>query len=347
MSTVFGNPPRRAPRWTALLITGMVLVSGCGARIASDPASGKAPNAAEFPVTLTNCGEQRTFRQPPQRVVTNDIGITELMFALGLEDRMAGYVLSDGQLQGVESSPFEKQFEQVPHLAEEINEEVVRASNADMVFAGWNYGFSEIDRFTPKSLGAAGIDSYVLTESCHNGAGEQRGIMPPLQALYTDLRNLGKLFGVPGRAEKLIGEYRRTVAQAHASVPKDRPAPTVFLYDSGTSQPTTSGKGGAAHQVITKAGGRNIFGDLDDSWAGVSWEAVVRADPDVILINDYGTAKTAQDKVDFLTSYPPLAEVDAVKNRRFFALPYAALVEGPRNPSAIRAFTDYLHPRSR
>ena len=340
---MFTRPLRR----TALLIAGMTLITGCGARIAPDPASGGAPNAADFPITVTNCGRQRTFHEPPQRVVTNDIGITELMFALGLQDRMAGYVLSDGQRRGVESSPFRGRFEQVPHLAEEISKEVVRAANADTVFAGWNYGFSETERFTPRRLGRAGIDSYVLTESGRSGSGEKRGIMPPLQALHTDLRNLGRIFGVPERAEKLISRYERTVAEAHASVPRGQPSPEVFLYDSGTSRPFTSGNGGAASQIIAKAGGHNVFADLDDSWTGVSWEAVVRADPDVILINDYGVGRTVQDKIDFLTSYPPLQRVEAVRQRRFFALPYAALVEGPRNPSAVRAFTDYLWHRSK
>lgn len=333
--------PHSTARWVALLTAGVILLSGCGATVATDTGNSTASNAAEFPVTITSCGEKRTYEQPPRRVVTNDIGITEIMLALGLADRMAGYFLSDGQVRAVEHSPWKAGFQRLPRLAEDISKEAVRAARADMVFAGWNYGFSETNRFTPASLQRNGIDSYVLTESCHNGNGKQRGIMPPLQALYTDLRNLGKIFGVSDRAEKLVAKYKRTVAEAHAMVPQDRPSPTVFLYDSGTKQPLTSGQGGAAGQIITKAGGTNIFGGLNDSWTSVSWEAVVRADPEVILINDYG-AESVQEKIDFLTSYPPLAEVDAVKNRRFFALPYAALVEGPRNPSAVRSFTEYL-----
>lgn len=333
--------PSRTRRLTVLALTGALLLSGCGATIAPARGNGTAPNAAAFPMTITNCGTQRTFEAPPQRVVTNDIGITEIMFALGLADRMAGYVLGDGQLGGVASSPFKADFDRVPRLAEQINKEVVRAAGADMVFAGWNYGFSETERFTPARLERLGIDSYVLTESCRSGAGDQRGIMPPLQALYTDVRTLGTLFGVPQRAERLISGYEKTVSRVQASVPRDEPAPRVFLYDSGTTQPFTSGRAGAAHQVITKAGGRNIFGGLHDSWVTVSWESVIRADPQVILINDYGQ-RSVREKIEFLTSYPPLSEVDAVRNRRFFVLPYASLVEGPRNPEAIRAFADYL-----
>ncbi len=337
------HPRGRGARTSALLVTGVLLLTGCGATVARHAGDATAPNADEFPITITNCGRQRTYEHPPQRVVTNDIGITELMLALGLEDRMAGYFLSDGQLDAATTGPFRAGFAEVPRLAEDIGEEAVRAAGADMVFAGWNYGFSEADRFTPARLRQAGLESYVLTESCRNGGDGQRGIMPPLRALYTDLRNLGTLFGVADRAEKLIARYRRTVARVHASVPDNRRPPTVFLYDSGTRQPLTSGKSGAAHQVVTKAGGVNVFGGLDDSWTSVTWEAVVRADPDVILVNDYGS-RSAREKIGFLTSYPPLSGVDAVENRRFFVLPYASLVESPRNPAAIRAFADYLWP---
>lgn len=328
-------------RWSSLLVCALLL-SGCGATVA--PArQGPAPNAAEFPITLDNCGKQVTFEAPPNRVVSNDIGITEMMFALGLGDRMAGYIVSEGQNGGIESSPWREDFHRIPRLAEDMSKEVVRAANADLVFAGWNYGFSESEGLTPASLNELEIDSYLLTESCRNGAGDQRGIMPPIDALYTDLRNLGTLFGVPERAEALIAEYEDTIARARFSGP-DEARPSVFLYDSGTAQPVTSGNGGAADQIIAEAGGTNIFTDMDDSWTSVGWESVVRADPEVILINDYAYKSdgSVQEKIEFLTSHPALAGVDAVQNRRFFALPYAALVEGPRNPGAVADFAEYL-----
>lgn len=331
-----------ASRRAVVALSATVLfVSGCGATVADrpEPAAGGG-----YPVTVTNCGKQVTYTEKPSAVVSNDIGITELMFALGLEDRMAGYTLSEGQNAGVTSSPWRSSFERVPRLAERITPEVVQAAGADLVFAGWSYGFGEDRGITPESLRRLDIDSYVLTESCRNGKESARGIMPPLEALYTDLRNLGKIFGVPQRAERLISKYQRTVAEVTESLPENRPRPKVFLYDAGTDQPLTSGRNAGPEQIITKAGGRNIFGDLDDSWTRVNWEAVVDRDPDVILINDYGgsTPVTVGAKKEFLRSHPALKDVTAIRENRFFALPYAALVEGPRNPRAIADFADYL-----
>ncbi|SFT76344.1 iron complex transport system substrate-binding protein [Actinopolyspora lacussalsi subsp. righensis] len=332
-----GKYRKSTVRSAALLFTSALLLGGCGAEVASE-SSGDVPE--RFPVTLTNCEREHTYETPPERVVTNDIAITEIMFALGLEDRMAGYFLSDGQRRGAASSPWKKQFEQVTHLSEEMGMEQIRKADADMVFAGWNYGFGESERLTPKRLRSEGIESYVLSESCRVDGTDKRGIMPPLEALYTDIRNLGELFGVPERAEKLVSEYKSTIERAGPDSAEEE-RPTVFLYDSGQSEPFTSGNGGAADQIINKAGGRNVFADLDDSWVSVSWETVLRADPDVILINDYGS-KSVRDKTDFLRGHPALSQLEAVRRERFIDLPYAALVEGPRNPSAVRELAEFL-----
>lgn len=316
-------------------VTAVLLTTACGARVAAEP-----PGAGA--VTVTNCGREVSYA-PPSRVVTNDTGITELMFALGLGDRMAGYVIPAAARAGdVASSPWKADFERVPHLGEKITKELVQGAGADFVFAGWNYGFSESTGFTPDALAGLGIATYQLTEACRNGVGRQRGIMPPLEALYTDLRNLGRIFGVEDRAEALVADYREQVADAQRLVGRNRPK--VFLYDSGLDQPFTSGRNAAPQDIIDKAGGENIFGDLDDSWTTVGWEAVVDRAPEVILINDYadGDASTPEQKRAFLESYEPLKDVPAIRDKRFFVLPYAALVESPRNPAAVEAFARFL-----
>ena len=323
-------------RTAALCAAAALLVSGCGATVAQETSNSD-------PVTITNCGQQVTFDKVPSKVVTNDTGITELMFALGLKDRMAGYVVDGNNTVDLQTSPWKTDFDSTRKLADKISKEVVQGANADLVFAGWNYGFSESTGFTPDALKQLGIGTYQLTEACRNGVGKQRGIMPALDALYTDLRNLGKIFRVEAKAEELINGYQKQIDDA-GKLMAGKPRPKVFLYDSGQDQPFTSGKNAAPQDVISKAGGDNIFGDLNDSWTTVNWETVVERNPDVVLIVDYadGEANTPAQKQAFLEGFAPLANSPAIKNKRFYALPYAALVEGPRNPASIEAFAKYL-----
>ncbi|WP_369231139.1 ABC transporter substrate-binding protein [Streptomyces sp. R21] len=320
----------------ALCLAATAAVSGCGATV--EPSSADADSSG---VTLTNCGRKVTYKVP-QRVVTNDVGITELMFALGLEDRMAGFAMPDdkGDLTDV---PWKDDYDKVKWLSkDQLTKENVLDAKGDFVFAGWNYGFRDDNGFTPDALKKLGIPSYILTESCRNGRTKtSRGIMPPLDALYTDLTNLGKLFGAEKRAATLIAGFKKQIAEVQAKAPTGADRPKVFLYDSGQDQPFTSGRYGAPEEVISKAGGTNVMHDLDDSWTTVGWESVVDRDPDVIVICDYGDV-TAEQKKKFLLSYPPLKNVSAIKHKRIFVLDYVDLVESPRNPSAIARLGTYL-----
>ncbi|SHG68940.1 ABC transporter substrate-binding protein [Streptoalloteichus hindustanus] len=343
------RPVPRTSRWTSRRIsrrltlitaaaTALALTAGCGAQVRQGP-EGSA--AAGYPVTVENCGQKVTYDRAPSRPVAYDVGIIETMFALGLREKLAGYVLGRGH--SVADSPWKDDFEKAHRLAaDRPSKELILEAKADFVYAGWNYGFREGSGLTPQDLEQVGVRSYVLTESCRNGVSDRsRGVVPPLEALYTDLRNLGRIFGVSERAEELVRRYQAQVAAVEASIPKDRPRPKVFVYDSGTDKPFTTGRFAAAHEIITRAGGDHVFADMRDSWIQVGWESVVQANPDIIVINDYGE-QSAAEKQAFLESYAPLANVNAVKNKRFFTLPYAALVEGPRNPAAIESFSGYL-----
>ncbi|MDX3693778.1 ABC transporter substrate-binding protein [Streptomyces europaeiscabiei] len=322
----------------ALCLAATATATGCGATVESS-ADAKSTSAQKA-VTLTNCGQRITFDKVPERVVTNDVGITELMFALGLEDRMAGFAMPDdkGDLSGV---PWKDGYDKVKWLSkDQLTKENVLDAKADLVFAGWNYGFREDAGFTPDTLKKLGVPSYILTESCRNGRTEtSRGIMPPLDALYTDLTNLGKLFGVEKRAATLVADFKKQIAGVRAEAPARKPK--VFLYDSGQDQPFTSGRYAAPEQIITEAGGVNVMHDVEDSWTTVGWESVVQRDPDTIVICDYGDV-SAEQKKKFLLSYAPLRNVSAIKHRRIFVLDYVDLVESPRNPSAVARLGAYL-----
>ncbi|WP_225823927.1 ABC transporter substrate-binding protein [Streptomyces naphthomycinicus] len=310
--------------------------TGCGATL--DPTR----DATSSGITLTNCGREVTYDKVPERVVTNDVGITELMFALGLEKHMAGFAMPDNK-GAVDGVPWKDGYDKVKWLSkDQLTKENVLDARADLVFAGWNYGFREDGGFTPDALEKLGIPSYILTESCHNGRTKSaRGIMPPLDALYADLTNLGRLFGVEKRAAALIADFKEQIADVRANAPGPADRPSVFLYDSGRDTPFTSGRYAAPEQIITEAGGVNVMHDVADSWTTVGWESVVERDPDVIVICDYGDV-SARQKKEFLLSYAPLRGVSAVRHRRIISLDYADLVESPRNPSAIARLGAYL-----
>lgn len=119
-------------------LAAMTVVSGCGADVESS-----TPESLGEQVTVTNCGAPLRVSGVPDRAVTNDTGITELMFALGLGDRMVGYTTYEGKERDIESSPWRADFEKTRSLGTAFSREIIAAARPDFVFAGWNYGFKE------------------------------------------------------------------------------------------------------------------------------------------------------------------------------------------------------------
>ncbi|ADH69667.1 ABC transporter substrate-binding protein [Nocardiopsis dassonvillei] len=324
----------RASHRSLLPLTAVaVLVAGCGAQVEE----GQEASAAST-VTVQRCGEEVEYTTP-QRVVAYEAGSADKLFALGLTDHVHGYVMPPAN-PPVEESPWAEEYARVEFLSDDLlNRELVVDAGADLVVAGWNSGFSEERGITPEILDGLGIQSFMHTESCFNYPGHPEEVTP-FEGLYTDLERLGRIFGVEDRAGELVTDYRARVAAVEEQAPAGDPVP-VFLYDSGTDQPFTAGGQVPPNDIISRAGGENIFAGLDERWTQVGWEAVVEAEPEVIIILDYGD-QPAQEKIDFLTSFPAMAEVPAVVEENFFVLDYNEGISGPRNIDGLEKFAEYL-----
>ncbi|MGC4938665.1 ABC transporter substrate-binding protein [Kribbella sp. DT2] len=320
------------PRLAAGLLPIITLTVACGATVEEDPESGST-------VTVTNCGQEQTYARP-QRPVAYDVSGTEKMFALGLADRMRGYVVNKVFDPGITGSPWKADYAKVERLGDaRITKEIVVSAKADWVLAGWGAGFADDRGITPALLDQVGIKSYIHTETCFS-YGDQPVDVPPLEALYTDLDNLGRIFGVEDRSDQVVADLRTRFKALEATRPSGPPA-RVFVYDSSTEQPYTAGRHAAPNDIITAAGGANIMADLDEDWASVGWESVTGRQPEVIVVVDYAD-QPAADKIAFLEKQPALRTTPAIRNNRFVVLTIAELVSSPRNIDAAEKLATYL-----
>ncbi|QKV90884.1 ABC transporter substrate-binding protein [Streptomyces sp. NA02950] len=332
-------PPRRAVRartiWIAGLAAAVLPVTGCGAEVDTADKSGKPAT-----VTVSNCGKNITYTRP-KRAVAYDVSGAEKMFALGLGDRMRGYVMNKLGDPSIAGSPWRADYKKTDRLgSERITREIVVDAKADWVLAGWNSGFGEDRGITPALLKKVGIASYVHTETCWD-YGDKTTDVPPLQALYTDLRAIGRIFGVTPRADRLVADLKRRVAALKKTWPKNGDPARVFVYDSGTDQPFTAGRHAAPNDIIAAAGGRNVLDDLDKGWTTVGWEPVATAKPEVIVVVDYA-GQSAEQKIKYLKSLPAIKSVPAVRNNRFHVISYGDAVSGPRNVKGAEDLGRYL-----
>ena len=284
--------------------------------------------------TVQSCNRTVTFDTPPERAISNDVNLTEMMLVLGLADRMVGYTGISGWKTLDEE--MRAGVKELPELSAKYpSKEVLVGADADFFFAGWNYGMKVGGEVTPETLAPFGIKVYELTESCtqimHKGRAR-------INDMYVDLSNLGTIFGVQERATDLIDGYKTELDSFTGSLRTGDPL-RVFVYDSGEDAPFTAGLYAMPTALIEAAGGMNVMETFEKSWGTVTWEEVVERNPEVIVIVNYGEV-TAEQKRDFMMSNPAFAELDAVKNDRFVTLEYVEATPGPRNIRAIKTLAN-------
>jgi len=292
--------------------------------------------ATQYPLTIQSCNREVTFKEAPKHAVSHDINMTQMMLALGLKSKMAGY----SGVSGWKSVTPEMQslLDGLPELAAKYpSVETLLNANVDFFFAGWDYGMRVGGDLTPQTLQPLGINVYELTESC---AFVMKRPAATLDDTYNDLRNLGKIFDVQDRANALIADMQSQVAAVRKDLPAEKPR--VFLYDSGEDRAMTSGRLGMPQALIDAAGGRNVLDDVEASWTRVNWETVVERNPQVIVIVDYSEI-TAEQKIEFLLKNKALQSVDAIRNQRFIVIPYVQATPGIDNVLAVETLAKGFH----
>ncbi|MDA8739569.1 ABC transporter substrate-binding protein [Rhodobacteraceae bacterium] len=289
---------------------------------------------ASAETTVQSCDRTVTFDAPPERAISNDVNLTEMMLVLGLADRMVGYTGISGWKTLDEE--MRAGVEELPELSEKYpSKEVLVGADADFFFAGWNYGMKVGGEVTPETLEPFGIQVYELTESCTHIMQKDKA---SIEDMYSDLLNLGRIFGVKDKANTLVQGYRAELAEFTNNLETGAPL-RVFVYDSGEDAPFTAGLYAMPTALIEAAGGVNVMDNFNKSWGSVTWEEVVERNPEVIVIVNYGNV-TAEQKRDFMMSNPAFADLDAVKNDRFVTLEYVEATPGPRNIRAIKTLAN-------
>ncbi|MEL7026219.1 MAG: ABC transporter substrate-binding protein [Pseudomonadota bacterium] len=295
---------------------------------------GFSAGAAMADATVQSCNRTVTFDAPPERAISNDVNLTEMMLVLGLADRMVGYTGISGWKTLDEE--MRAGVEELPELSAKYpSKEVIIGADADFFFAGWNYGMKVGGEVTPETLEPFGVQVYELTESCTHIMDKAKA---SIDDMYADLMNLGAIFDVEDKATALVDGYKADLAAFSETLEKGEPL-RVFVYDSGEDAPFTAGLYAMPTALIEAAGGTNVMNGFEKSWGTVTWEEVVEQNPEVIVIVNYGNV-TAEQKREFMMSNAAFADIDAVRNDRFVTLEYVEATPGPRNIQAIKTLAE-------
>lgn len=322
----------KAKRITALLISCamlLALLAGCsGTKSRGEDNNDNNTQAEEgYPFTLDNYGRQVEITKRPQKVLTLGPNCTELFAALGLSDLVVGRSLvnhSRGPLP--EYADAVNAIPELNHAS--ATREAIISSVADFIYA-LDWEISE-DGCNIEEVGQYGMTVYVNSAAT-------------VEQMYQEMLDIGKIFGVEDRAEALVADQKARIAAVQEKI-KDQTPVNVLVYDSGNDGVFTCSGINFESLIISLAGGKNIFDDIDSKqWVTVTYEEALARKPDVILIHDYDSPGV-DEKLAEIKANPTLAKLDCVKNERFATITLESVLPGDRIAYAVETLAKAFYP---
>ena len=275
-------------------------------------------------VTLVDSmGNVVTLNEPPERIVSLAPSNTEILFAIGAGDSVVGVTdycnypynftawVEAGNMTSI-GSYWNPSVEPIVALEPDL----VLATSASLDAAD-----------TLKSLGYA-----VLVVEGHTIDEILEDILLVGRATYKNTETSALVIDMRARMDAIT-----TQLMAATSTPK-------VYYEVWFEPFMSAGPGTFIDEVITLAGGENIFNDATTSWPVVSSEEIITKDPDVMLFPDSYMGAGYYDLTD-VPNRPGWSIITAVQNDAIYEVIEDQLIRsGPRIVDAIEDIAALLHP---
>ncbi|WTL36106.1 ABC transporter substrate-binding protein [Nocardia sp. NBC_01503] len=299
-----------------------------------------------YPFTLDNCGVKVTFDKAPSRAVSLYQASTEILLSLGLADRMKGTsTWFDPVLPKLAADNAK-----VPRLADnDPSLEAVLATEPDLVTSASAHTFTSAVVAERSRFAQLGIATYQSPSVCAGATveGETVTRTAPLgiDTLFQEITELARIFDVRERGAQLVAELRGRLEAAKTGAQRT-PEPTVAFWFSGIKTPYMAGCCSAPGMYAREVGACNVFAGQREDWPEISWEAVVAADPEVLVLADLSRQRIDGDalttKIQFLESNPATKQMRAVQGRRYVVMTGSELDPGIREIDAIEKLSTGL-----
>jgi len=255
----------------------------------------------------------------PQRIISLVPSNTEILFALGLGDKVVGVtefcnypaeVLDKEKVGGFSTPDIEK----------------IIALQPDLILAGSIHAKEIIP-----ALEERGLTVFAL-------------VPQSLDGILEDIRMVGKITGEEDEAFKLVAQMEARIEAITDKTERLKPQERPSVFFITWHDPLKSmGSKSFPHELIEKAGGVNIFQDVEERNFQVEFETVVYCDPQVIIVT-VGHAAGEAKAFEWAKEEPRLKVTEAGKNSRIFPLDTGLTRYGPRAVDALEEFAKFIHP---
>lgn len=285
--------------------------------------------ATNYPLTIENCGYQQKFTKEPARVVALGQNTVEILLLLGLQDKVVASAFWPTKIL----PQLAEKNKKIKNLTAEVPTlESVLAQNPDFIPAQLPLLLGPESKVARREdLATLGINSYLSPGMCatQKNRGDMYGSRAKLwdmTMLYKEIDDLAKIFNVENRGQVLIADLKKrefNLRQEFSRHKKNLSYVFWFSSASPSSDPYVGGKNSASGFIANVLGGHNAVSS-ETEWPTVSWESIIAANPDVLVVSNLDRSRWALDsaerKIKFLKADATISQLDAVKKGRIVVL---------------------------
>ena len=264
-------------------------------------------------------GNTYVLGNPPQRIISLAPNVTEILFALGLENRIIGVTRYCNH-------PKEAQTKnRIGGMVDPDLEKII-ALHPDLIIAFRGNPLRLIQRIKSLDLPVFVLESGTTLES-----------------VLSLIQRIGRVTRKEKTAKNLTDHLNRRFNKIKERLNNVRTRPKVFINLHGKGL-WTSGKNSFMNDMVREARGRNIAGEVTRAWFSYNREELIHKNPDLILV----LAKTEKDFLEVKTWFSQeahLESIHAVQNDKFSFLDEDLVTRpGPRIFEAFAQLARILHP---
>lgn len=296
------------------------MLAGCGTGPTADAAS--VATTEGYPLVMENCDAEVVIDHAPERAVSLNQSATEILVALGLEDRVAGTSYETDPVPDDVAAAYES----IPLLTDGVlRHETLLEAQPDFVYSSFASFLTAENAGERAELQELGVPSYLSEFDCTYHEAVEGGAT--FDMLFAEIDAVSQIFDVPDAGVEVVAAQRAVVDEGLEIADQIQGAPKlVWIYSTAASAatPSVAGPGGLPQTVTEMLGAENLFADAATKWPEVSWDEVAVRNPDAIVLADLTRGypgDTAQEKIDFLKSDPLTSTMNAVINNRFIIVP--------------------------
>ncbi|MEA1842291.1 ABC transporter substrate-binding protein [Agrobacterium tumefaciens] len=319
--------------------------------LAALPAGAAQAAETTYPLTINSCGHEITFKQAPARTVSVGQSTTEVLYLLGVADKVVGTALWIGPvLKGYEDANAK-----VERLADnDPSFEAVVGKRPDLVTTQfqWQIGPEGVVG-TPEQFAELGIPVYTSPADCmgkdNSGGGDGvRKSVFTMDLIYQEVRDLAKIFNLQDRGEEVVADLKKREEAARAKIASaNGKISAVFWFSSAELDidPYVAGRNGAPGYIMSALGLKNVI-ESDEEWPTVGWETIAKANPSVIVAGKMDRRRFPADdvavKLKFLATDPVASIMPAVKAAHVFEMDAQAMNPTIRTIEGIETLAEAI-----